>query len=155
MSHIVTNDNDIKLNSEEYIYVALNKCYGIFSLSDLALQFISKYRKVDANLCDIDGLDRHDPVLVLTILLLGKLSNNVFSSFKIIKLKVDGCQYYKIDDNSGEETITILNGGYTYIEPRPKNFLNKLTKYANSKNITLDFSSVKYFPSQGNYRIYD
>jgi hypothetical protein len=147
--------DDIIMHSDKYLYVIINKCYGAYEISDVARKFISTYRNIEYNLTDLDGLHRHDPVLVLTVALLGKISRTKYSKLKIKKLIILQNNSYIIVDNDGIETIQITNNNFTFLRQRPHDFFKQISKFCRKKNIKLDMSLVPYFPKEGNYRIFD
>ncbi|NQZ74681.1 MAG: hypothetical protein HRT61_00975 [Ekhidna sp.] len=89
--------------------VAYNCCYGGFSLSKEAVELAHKlapndtqWLQVDPEYGFIDGIERHDPVLIEVIETLG----NEKASGDLSNLKIDTVYGpYRIDEYDGFESI--------------------------------------------------
>ena len=79
--------------------VAYNDCYGIFSLSREAIDWIKD------NYPDYDNwyfVNRHDPRLIDCIETLGEKVNDKYSDIKIAEIKGDT---YRIEESDGLEVV--------------------------------------------------
>lgn len=118
--------------------IVYNNCYGGYTLSDKAIEWLSEHgsertkkfiaqKRLEANEKTINDstkifyvmdalryfLQRHDPDLVAVVEALGKEVNGTFSSLAIEE--IDGDQYY-IEEYDGKETvITPDDIGWTVI----------------------------------------
>lgn len=97
--------------SEQFVSVAINGCFGGFSLSDEGKQryFELKREKnsnIDYDVCDNDcdyDMDRSDPVLIQVIQELGQKANGLCAKICIEQLPVG--TRYRITEYDGNESI--------------------------------------------------
>lgn len=84
--------------------VVINRCYGGFSLSEVALVALRK-RETDKtfNPYSYDGKDRTDPNLVAVVEALGKKANGRFADLEVVEIP-DGIEW-EIDEYDGAEEI--------------------------------------------------
>lgn len=83
--------------------IAYNNCYGIFSLSIKAINWI---RENYPEFNDFEFKERHNPVLIKCIETLGPEVNGVVSNIEI--KTIDG-RVYRIDEYDGLETVVEPN----------------------------------------------
>lgn len=84
--------------------VAYNACYGGFSLSREASEYLRDVYGVDINpnFGFLSDIERHDPRLIETI---ENFGDDVSGSCAEIKIKVITSPIYRIDEYDGRETI--------------------------------------------------
>ena len=145
-------DNESKKHQITYC-VLCNDKPGRGRFSDLALNFINNYKKDDYNPLSL----LHDPILVLTTLLLGSSANGPNTEWYVEVIKINLFEEYIIDKTKWIEKIKIQSSTnkYLFIPERPPTLFEDLRKYANDHNIKLDLSRVEEFPKIGPYRIFD
>jgi hypothetical protein len=83
--------------------IAINTCYGGFTLSEKAL-FLLKEKGLANTSCSCKKLERDDPRLIEVIEKLGEESSIPCGDIKIVKIPDDVKDWY-IDEYDGMETI--------------------------------------------------
>lgn len=173
----VSIDKELKKYCE-MIYVVCNTQYGLFTLSNLTIEFLKIYYPnlmyswdIKSNWSDYNDEEydqqtlifRHEPNVVLTVLLLEKSARKetlrrfkdpIFSFNKLI---FNPFETYTISDYDGAETVKIIpSKEFSFkINNRAKTFFADISNFAKENNLELDLSQVDNFPKTGNYRIFD
>jgi len=70
--------------------IVINRCYGGFGLSDLAMRRYAEIKKIeDVNTIHIYDIDRADPVLIQVVKELGKEAVGNYADLKIVEIPED------------------------------------------------------------------
>lgn len=96
--------------------VVYNACFGGFGLSKDAVRMAkkiagpdSRWQSVDENYgyIDIEGIERHDPVLVEVVEKMGDAASGSYAELTIAE--IEG-QMYRIDEYDGNESVQTPEG---------------------------------------------
>ena len=92
--------------------VVINKSYGGFSLSEIALEWIAKHAS-DLAVEDGSRIPRHHPMLAAAVEVLGDLANGEDADLIIIEFP--GEQYFITEYDGAEELYTPYNIQWTSV----------------------------------------
>lgn len=114
--------------------VVINACYGGFSLSQKALEWLFekglKYVEINPEYdpskettlcsnpkyyCASCDIPRHHPLLIECVERLGKEANGIFSELTICEIEGN---LYRIENYDGQENIIVPDDEFTYIDIR-------------------------------------
>ena len=93
--------------------LVINKCYGGFGLSELALQEYNTKSStpLTPSMYDTD-LKRHDPILLQIVKDLGDRAYGQYAKLKIVTIPAQYTLFYTIDEYDGMESVTIHYDAY-------------------------------------------
>ena len=90
--------------------VVINKCFGGFGLSDLALKKIQKLKGSEVVSSGYD-LERDDPILVKVVEELGKKANGTFADLKVVNVP-DGVKW-QVEEYDGSEWVAEIHRSWS------------------------------------------